>query len=45
MSAQRDAESIGTVQLTSSVGIGVDQAWGRKAYYRAQAKSCVHVGY
>jgi hypothetical protein len=32
------------VSITGDVGLGVDQAWGRKAYYRAQSKSCVRVG-
>lgn len=32
------------VSITGDVGLGVDQAWGRKAYYRSQSKSCVRVG-
>lgn len=32
------------IEVTSSFGIGVDQAWGRKAYYKAGAASCVRPG-
>jgi hypothetical protein len=43
-SLQRGVEGGPGVQATSSFGIGVDQAWGRKAYYRNGAKSCVRTG-
>ncbi|HEX8001207.1 MAG TPA: hypothetical protein VF519_00765 [Mycobacteriales bacterium] len=32
------------IEVTTSLGIGVDEAWGRKSYYRAGAPSCVRVG-
>lgn len=43
MSAQPALEQ-GSVEITSSLGIGVDQAWGRKSYYRAGNPSCVKPG-
>ncbi|HVF04120.1 MAG TPA: hypothetical protein VNA20_04715 [Frankiaceae bacterium] len=32
------------VEITGDVGLGVDQAWGRMAYYRAGTPSCVRAG-
>jgi hypothetical protein len=32
------------VNVTGSFGLGVDEAWGRRTYYRAGAPSCVRVG-
>jgi hypothetical protein len=32
------------VSITGAFGLGVDEAWGHKAYYRAGAASCVRVG-
>lgn len=43
MSAQRSLEQL-SAEVTTSAGVGVDQAWGRKAYYRAGSPSCVRVG-
>jgi hypothetical protein len=43
MSAQPALEQA-SAEVTTSFGIGVDQAWGRKAYYRAGAASCVRPG-
>jgi hypothetical protein len=31
-------------QVTLDVGIGADEAWGRKAYYQSQERSCLKVG-
>lgn len=31
------------VEVTTGVGLGVDQAWGHKAYYQAGTPSCVKV--
>lgn len=43
MSAQPALEQA-TIEVTTSFGIGVDQAWGRKSYYKAGAASCVRPG-
>lgn len=43
MSAQPALEQA-TIEVTSSLGVGVDEAWGRKAYYRAGSPSCVKPG-
>jgi hypothetical protein len=43
MSAQPALEQA-TIEVTTAFGIGVDQAWGRKAYYKAGAQSCVRPG-
>ena len=43
MSAQPTFEQA-RIQVTSSFGIGADEAWGRKSYYRAASASCVKVG-
>jgi hypothetical protein len=32
------------VRVTLDVGIGADEAWGRKAYYQSQERSCLRVG-
>ncbi|HEV2890622.1 MAG TPA: hypothetical protein VGX28_09620 [Frankiaceae bacterium] len=43
MSAQPALEQA-SVEVTTAFGIGVDEAWGRKSYYRAGAASCVKPG-
>lgn len=43
-SAQSGQQIPVPVSITGDVGLGVDQAWGRNAYYRSQNKSCVRVG-
>jgi hypothetical protein len=32
------------VQITFDFGVGADEAWGRKAYYQSQERSCLKVG-
>jgi hypothetical protein len=32
------------VRVTLDVGLGADEAWGRKAYYQSQERSCLKVG-
>ena len=45
MSAQPTSETLPVqVHVSGSFGIGVDEAWGRKAYYRNGGPSCVRVG-
>ncbi len=45
MSTQPSSETLPVqAQVTGSFGIGVDEAWGRKAYYRNGGPSCVRVG-
>jgi hypothetical protein len=43
MSAQPSLEQA-KIEITSSVGVGVDEAWGRKSYYKAGSASCVRPG-
>jgi hypothetical protein len=42
-SAQTGQDVPQPVEVTGELGLGVDQAWGRKAYYRSQNPTCVRV--
>jgi hypothetical protein len=43
-SLQNGGQGPGPISITGSFGLGVDEAWGRKAYYLAGGKSCVRPG-
>jgi hypothetical protein len=45
LSYQGGGQGPSPVSVTGSFGLGVDEAWGHKAYYLAGNKSCVRPGY
>jgi hypothetical protein len=45
LSYQGSGQGPSPVSVTGAFGLGVDEAWGHKAYYLAGNKSCVRPGY